>query len=59
MIRYAVETALDENTGLECYTVIDTHTNTSVDRAFDRAYADEICDYYNDREVDYLYVDSE
>ena len=59
MIRYAVETAQDASTGLDCYIVVDTHTCTSVDRAYDKAYAQEICDYYNDREVEYLYVDSE
>jgi hypothetical protein len=57
MIRYAIETTLDDNTGLECWLIVDTETGVTMDRAFDREDADEICDFYNDRGTLDLYED--
>ena len=50
---YAIETARDENTGLEMFLIVNTQTGVDVDRAYDREDAEEICDYYNDREAEY------
>lgn len=56
-MRYAIEATTDENTGLECWLIVDTVTGTTMDRAFDREDADEICDFYNDRDTVDLYED--
>lgn len=47
-MQFVIETSRDDNTGLECWLVVDTFNDCVVDRAFDRADADDICDYYND-----------
>ena len=57
MIRYAIEVGQDESTGLEKYLVVDTVTGTAIDHAYDRADAEDICDYYNDRESEDVYND--
>ena len=48
MTQYAVESTLDENTGLECWLVVDTQTHLVVDRAFDYQDAVEFASYYQD-----------
>lgn len=57
MIRYAIEATTDDNTGLECWLIVDTVTGSTMDRAFDREDADDICDFYNDRDTLDLYED--
>jgi hypothetical protein len=57
MIRYAIETTTDENTGLDKFLIVDTVTGNSIDSAYDRVDAEEICDYYNDRESEDVYND--
>lgn len=59
MIRYAIEATIDDNTGLECWLIVDTVTGSTMDRAFDREDADEICDFYNDRDTLDLYDEYE
>lgn len=48
MTQFAVEKTLDENTGLDCWLVVDTYNDVVVDRAFDRQYALEVAEYYED-----------
>ena len=58
MELFAVERGTDENTGLECWFVVNTTTGIVVDRAFDREDAVEIAEYYQDMENDpYEYAD--
>ena len=59
MTRFAVESALDDNTGLECWLIVDTHHNRVVDRAFDHQDALEFASYYQDMadEADTEYED--
>lgn len=57
MIRYVIESTTDDNTGLECWLIVDTVTGNALDRAFDRGDADDICDFYNDRGTLDLYED--
>ena len=57
MSRFATEKSLDENTGLDCWLVIDTLTGVVIDRAFDREDARDIADYYQDRDAEPLEID--
>lgn len=50
MIRFVIEKSIDENTGLECWIVVDTLTGTVIDRAFDPDDAADIAGYYQDLE---------
>ena len=56
-MQYAIESSIDDNTGLECWLIVDTHTGVTMDRAFDKEDAEEICDFYNDRSTVDLYED--
>jgi RimJ/RimL family protein N-acetyltransferase len=56
-MRYAIEETLDDNTGLPCWIIVDTATGSTMDRAFDKEDAAEICDFYNDRDTLDLYED--
>jgi hypothetical protein len=56
-MRYAIEAATDDNTGLDKFLIVDTVTGNSIDSAYDRADAEDICDYYNDRESEDVYSD--
>jgi hypothetical protein len=53
MSLFAVEQSRDENTGLECWLVINTTTGVVMDRAFDYQDALEIADYYYDQDDQY------
>ena len=58
MELFAVEKGVDDNTGLECWFVVNTNTGIVIDRAFDRESAVEIAEYYQDMETDpYEYDD--
>ena len=48
MTLFAVESSRDDNTGLECWLIVNTETGAVIDRAFDRADARDIADYYQD-----------
>lgn len=43
-----IEQTIDENTGLDCWLIIDSEPYTVLDRAFDAADARDIADYYSD-----------
>ena len=47
-----IEQTIDENTGLDCWLVIDSDTHAVLDRCFDAADARDLADYYSDLETD-------
>lgn len=47
-----IEQTIDENTGLDCWLIIDSEPYTVLDRAFDAADARDIADYYADMAAD-------
>lgn len=48
----SIEKTVDDNTGLECWLIIDTDTHAVLDRSFDEADARDIADYYSDMQSD-------
>ena len=50
MARYTVNFDYGDGDGIRGYRIIDTLTNTIVDKAPNEADAIDICDYYNDLE---------
>ena len=47
-----IEQSTDENTGLDCWLIVDTTTYAVLDRAFDVSDARDLADYYADLETD-------
>jgi hypothetical protein len=48
MERFTIESTIDDNTGLECWLIVDNDTGSVIDRAFDQSDARDIRDYYQD-----------
>jgi hypothetical protein len=55
MTHFATESTLDDNTGLECWLVIDTRNGAVMDRMFDRQDAVETAMFYQDMEDESVY----
>ena len=47
-----IEQSIDENTGLDCWLIVNTDTCSVLDRAFDVSDARDLADYYADMEND-------
>ena len=43
-----IEKTIDDNTGLDCWLIVDSYTHAVLDRAFDAGDARDIADYYGD-----------
>jgi hypothetical protein len=50
MSNFKAESSRDENTGLECWLVVDTRTSVVMDRLFDRQDAEETAEFFQDME---------
>jgi hypothetical protein len=47
-----IEQTIDENTGLDCWLIVNTTSYQVLDRCFDAADARDLADYYSDLETD-------
>jgi hypothetical protein len=52
-----IEKTIDDNTGLDCWLIVDSDTHAVLDRAFDAGDARDIADYYGDIRGDALEFD--
>jgi hypothetical protein len=52
-----IEKTIDDNTGLDCWLIMDSDTHAVLDRAFDEDDARDIADYYGDIRGDALEFD--